>query len=45
MRPRVLEKRIEAAGWVEQKGRGKGGHRVYLHPERPGIVVIPLPRR
>jgi predicted RNA binding protein YcfA (HicA-like mRNA interferase family) len=32
-------KLIEADGWVLD--RTKGSHRVYAHPVKPGVVVIP----
>jgi len=32
-RPKQLEKEILKAGFVRQKGRGKGGHRRYKHPD------------
>ena len=44
MTARDLERRVLQAGWVEQPGRGRGGHRVYQHPHRPGLVVIPFHR-
>jgi predicted RNA binding protein YcfA (HicA-like mRNA interferase family) len=31
---------LEAAGW--RFARQKGSHRMYTHPTRPGIVVIPM---
>lgn len=46
MRPRELERRILAAGLRQLKDRGKGGHRVYWHPEKPGErIVIPWHNR
>lgn len=36
-------KRMERAGWAL---RGvKGSHHVYTHPERPGHVSVPHPRK
>ena len=36
-------KRMLKAGWVL---RGvKGSHHVYVHPERPGHVTVPHPRK
>ncbi|MDV7694553.1 toxin HicA [Pediococcus parvulus] len=32
-RPKQLEKEILKAGFVRQKGRRKGGHRRYKHPD------------
>ncbi len=38
-----LIKRMLKAGW---KLRGtKGSHHVYVHPERPGHVTVPHPRK
>jgi predicted RNA binding protein YcfA (HicA-like mRNA interferase family) len=34
---------VEAAGW--QLDRTRGSHHVFKHPSRPGIVVIPHPRK
>ena len=36
-------KRLERDGWMPRKG--KGSHRVFTHPTRPGIVVVPHPRK
>ncbi len=33
----------EAHGWVLE--RVSGSHHVYKHPTRPGLVVIPHPRK
>ena len=38
-----LIKRMLKAGWVL---RGvKGSHHVYVHPDRPGHVTVPHPRK
>lgn len=38
-----LIKRMIKAGWVL---RGvKGSHHVYVHPQRPGHVTVPHPRK
>ena len=38
-----LIKRMLKTGWVL---RGvKGSHHVYVHPERPGHVTVPHPRK
>lgn len=38
-----LIKRMLKAGWVL---RGvKGSHHVYVHPQRPGHVTVPHPRK
>lgn len=34
---------VEEAGWVFD--RAKGSHHIYKHPSKPGLVVIPHPRR
>lgn len=41
MTPRELERRLLAAGWQKVRRRGKGGHRAYTHPDRPGTVIVP----
>ena len=43
MRSADLIKRLEKAGW-ERVG-GKGDHVKFKHPERPGHVVVPHPRK
>lgn len=38
-----LIKRMEKAGWVL---RGvKGSHHIYVHPERPGHISVPHPKK
>lgn len=38
-----LIRRMQQAGWVL---RGvKGSHHVYVHPQRPGHVTVPHPRK
>lgn len=37
----ILE--IKQAGWVLDRVRGS--HNVFKHPERPGIVVVPHPKK
>lgn len=32
---------LEDDGWRWNSKRGKGSHRVYEHPTKPGIVVVP----
>lgn len=39
MKPREVEQIIKEDGWVLK--RQQGSHRVYTHPDRPGIIVIP----
>lgn len=36
-------KRLKAEGW--RKVGGKGDHEKFKHPERPGHVVVPHPRK
>lgn len=33
----------EGAGWMLDRVRGS--HHVYKHPERPGMVVVPHPKK
>ncbi|MBF2057658.1 MAG: type II toxin-antitoxin system HicA family toxin [Cyanobacterium sp. T60_A2020_053] len=39
MKVREVIKRLKADGWYED--RMKGSHRVFKHPSKSGIVVIP----
>jgi predicted RNA binding protein YcfA (HicA-like mRNA interferase family) len=39
----VLILELEAAGWILDRVRGS--HHVFRHPERPGLVVVPLPKK
>lgn len=39
MKVRDAIKLIEKDGWTLK--RTKGSHRVYVHPAKPGIVVVP----
>ncbi|MCH8844631.1 MAG: type II toxin-antitoxin system HicA family toxin [SAR324 cluster bacterium] len=41
MKPREIEKLLHQAGWIVMKDRGKGSHRVYRHPDKSGILVLP----
>jgi predicted RNA binding protein YcfA (HicA-like mRNA interferase family) len=34
---------LKAAGWVLDRIRGS--HHVFKHPTRPGIVVVPYPKK
>jgi predicted RNA binding protein YcfA (HicA-like mRNA interferase family) len=34
---------LQAAGW--QLERVRGSHHVFKHPTRPGIVVVPHPKK
>jgi predicted RNA binding protein YcfA (HicA-like mRNA interferase family) len=38
-----LIREMRQAGWVLD--RVNGSHHVFKHPERPGIVVIPHPKK
>lgn len=35
--------RLEAQGW--RLDRTRGSHHVFKHPARPGIVVVPHPKK
>jgi predicted RNA binding protein YcfA (HicA-like mRNA interferase family) len=41
MKPRELEKLLLAAGWRVLPYQGKGSHRRYCHPAKPGMITIP----
>lgn len=41
MKPKEVEKRLEADGWVKLPG-GKTSHRNYKHPTKPGKVQVPF---
>ena len=43
MDSRDIIKRLEADGW--RLVRSKGSHRQYKHPQRPGLVTVPHPRK
>lgn len=38
-----LIKRLEREGWV--RVGGKGDHTKYKHPDKPGHIVVPHPRK
>lgn len=38
-----LIRRIERAGW-QLRGL-KGSHHIYVHPERPGHITVPHPKK
>ena len=38
-----LIREIKKAGWVLD--RVKGSHHIFMHPSRPGIVVVPHPKK
>jgi predicted RNA binding protein YcfA (HicA-like mRNA interferase family) len=43
MSSREVIQRLEQDGW--QLVRTKGSHRQYKHPEKPGLVTVPHPKR
>jgi predicted RNA binding protein YcfA (HicA-like mRNA interferase family) len=43
MKSADLIRQLEAAGWV--LNRVRGSHHVFKHPTRPGIVVVPHPKK
>ncbi|MDM1722348.1 type II toxin-antitoxin system HicA family toxin [Acinetobacter towneri] len=43
MNSKDIIKRLEQEGWY--KVGGKGDHEKYKHPEKPGHVVVPHPRK
>jgi len=38
-----LVRRLKAAGW--SLDRVRGSHHVFKHPDRPGVVVVPHPKK
>ena len=43
MRSVELIRLLQAAGW--QLDRVRGSHHVFRHPDRPGSVVVPHPKK
>ena len=43
MKSADLIREIEKAGW--ELNRTRGSHHVFKHPTRPGIVVVPHPKK
>ena len=43
MKSADLIKEVTAAGWM--LNRTRGSHHVFTHPTRPGLVVIPHPKK
>jgi predicted RNA binding protein YcfA (HicA-like mRNA interferase family) len=39
----ALIRELKAAGW--RLDRVRGSHHVFRHPQRPGIVVVPHPKK
>jgi predicted RNA binding protein YcfA (HicA-like mRNA interferase family) len=43
MKSADLIRDLEAAGW--ELDRVRGSHHVFKHPSKPGIVVVPHPKK
>ncbi len=43
MDSREIIRRLERDGW--RLVRTKGSHRQYKHPDKPGLVTVPHPKR
>lgn len=43
MKSADLIRELKQAGW--KLNRVRGSHHVFTHPERPGIVVVPHPKK
>jgi predicted RNA binding protein YcfA (HicA-like mRNA interferase family) len=43
MESAALIRELEAAGW--RLDRVRGSHHVFRHPDRPGLVVVPHPKK
>ena len=43
MKSADLIRELIKAGWIQDRVRGS--HHVFTHPSRPGIVVVPHPRK
>jgi predicted RNA binding protein YcfA (HicA-like mRNA interferase family) len=43
MKSADIVKELKAAGWTLDRIRGS--HHVFKHPARPGIVVVPHPKK
>ena len=43
MDSRQIIRRLEADGWVCV--RTKGSHRQFKHPDRPGLITVPHPKK
>jgi len=43
MKSAEIIKELKAAGWVLDRIRGS--HHVFWHPVRPGIIVVPHPKK
>lgn len=43
MKSKELIRHLEAAGWVLRGA--KGSHHVFVHPDRPGHISVPHPKK
>jgi len=43
MNSKEIVKRLKAEGW--HKAGGKGSHQKFKHTEKPGIVIVPHPKK
>jgi len=43
MKSADMIRELRRAGWMLDRVRGS--HHVFKHPERPGIIVVPHPRK
>ena len=43
MKSADLIRQLKAAGWVVDRVRGS--HHVFKHPDRPGHIVVPHPKK
>jgi predicted RNA binding protein YcfA (HicA-like mRNA interferase family) len=43
MKSAALIRELKSAGWVLDRVRGS--HHVFKHPERPGLIVVPHPKK
>ena len=43
MKSAAIIRELQAAGWVLDRVRGS--HHVFKHPDRPGHVVVPHPKK
>jgi len=43
MRSREVIKKLQAHGWSEV--RQTGSHKQFRHPEKPGLVTVPHPKK
>ncbi|MBV8332456.1 MAG: type II toxin-antitoxin system HicA family toxin [Candidatus Eremiobacteraeota bacterium] len=41
MKAREVQRRLLREGWILQRHRGAGSHRIFKHPSRIGTVVLP----